>query len=337
MVQRRGGSAFTLLELLVVIFIIGALIALLLPAIQSSREAARATHCRNNLRQLAVALLLHHDERNCFPSSGWHYTWVGEPERGTGLDQPGSWVYNVLDYIDAGSIRSLGTGLSGEERTKALIQRCATPISLFNCPSRREAIAYPHTLHARPFTAGGSLTEDIVLGAKSDYASNVGVGTMVEFFYQWAGPQSLREGDHSDFIWPTDVKFQWLGFRNIEFDGVIYGRSRVTLKQITDGASKTLLIAEKYMTSENYETGADYGDNENMYIGFNNDVCRSTAFPPMQDAFGHQEISRFGSAHPGTFYAAMCDGSVQPIVYDIDEVIYRALGSRDGGDSSGTN
>jgi prepilin-type processing-associated H-X9-DG protein len=57
----------------------------------------------------------------------------------------------------------------------------------------------------------------------------------------------------------------------------------------------------------------------------------------MQDAFGRQEITRFASAHPGTFHAAMCDGSVQLIAYDIDEVIYRALGSRDGGDSSGPN
>jgi prepilin-type processing-associated H-X9-DG protein len=335
MVQRRGVSAFTLLELLVVIVIIGTLIGLLLPAIQGSRESARAMYCRNNLRQVAAALLLHHDAQKCFPSSGWHFTWVGEPERGTGPDQPGSWIFNVLGYIEQQNVRSLGAGLSGDARTDALIQRCAKPISLFVCPARREAIAYPQKLHTRPLTLGGPITNDITLGAKSDYAGNVGYYRMVEFFYQWAGPQSLQEGDRSDFIWPTDPKFQSLGFTKIEFNGVIYGRSRVTLKQITDGASKTLLVGEKYLTTENYDNGRDSGDNENMYFGFNNDICRATAFAPMPDAFGHEETSRFGSAHPGGFNAAMCDGSVQTIAYEIDEVAYRALGSRDGGESSG--
>src|SRR5712671_5152536 len=140
MVQRRSAAAFTLLELLVVIVIIGALMGLLLPAIQSSRESARAMLCRNNIRQVATALIAHHCAQKCFPSSGWHFTWAGEPERGTGLEQPGSWIFNVLDYIEAGNDRSLGIGLTGEARTDALVQRCATPIALFQCPARRAAV-----------------------------------------------------------------------------------------------------------------------------------------------------------------------------------------------------
>ena len=156
---------------------------------------------------------------------------------------------------------------------------------------------------------------------------------MVEFFYQWAGPQSLQEGDRPSFVWPTDAKFQMLGFRNVEFNGVIYGRSHVSLKQITDGASRTLLIGEKYLTTDNYETGKDSGDNESMYVGFNNDVCRSTSFAPFRDGYGYEAVTRFGSAHSTGFNGAMCDGSVQTITYDVDEGVYRALGSRDGGDS----
>jgi prepilin-type processing-associated H-X9-DG protein/prepilin-type N-terminal cleavage/methylation domain-containing protein len=336
MIQRRKAAAFTLLELLVVIVIIGALLGLLLPAIQGSREAARAMHCRNNLHQVAAALLLHHDAQKCFPASGWHFTWIGEPERGTGLDQPGSWVFNILNYIEQGNVRSIGTGLTGDARADALSERSALPISLFVCPSRRAAIAHPCTLHKRPLTLGGPIAKEITLGAKSDYAANVGNGQMVEFFYQWAGPQSLEEGDKPDFIWPTDPKFQGVGFRNIEFNGVIYGRSRVTLKQIADGASKTILVGEKFMTSENYETGTDSGDNESMYAGFNNDVCRSTFSPPIPDSFGHEQTISFGSAHPNGTNFAMCDGSVQTIAYDVDEGVYRALGSRDG-DASGSS
>jgi prepilin-type N-terminal cleavage/methylation domain-containing protein len=333
MVERRKASAFTLLELLVVIVIIGLLIALLLPAIQGSREAARGVHCQNNLRQVAAGLLLHHEAQKYFPSSGWHFTWAGEPERGTGIDQPGSWIFNLLGYIDEGNVRSLGAGLTGDARADALIKRCATPIPLFICPTRRAAIAYPQTLHLQPLTVGGPLTKELNLGAKSDYASNVGYGQMVEFFYQWAGPQSLREGDQPSFVWPTDAKFELLGFRNVTFNGVIYGRSHVSLKQISDGASRTLLIGEKYLTTENYESGKDSGDNENMYVGFNNDVCRSTSFAPFRDGYGYEAVTRFGSAHFAGLNAAMCDGSVQMITYDVDEGVYRALGSRDGGDS----
>jgi prepilin-type N-terminal cleavage/methylation domain-containing protein len=337
MLYRRGTSAFTLLELLVVIVIIGALIGLLLPAVQSSREAARSVHCRNNLRQVAAGLLLHHDAQKRFPSGGWHFTWAGEPERGTGPDQPGGWIFNVLGYLDQGDVRSLGTGLAGDARADAIIQRCATPISLFVCPSRRAAIAYPQPLHVRPLTAGGPLTKNITLGAKSDYAANVGSGGVVEFYYQWDGPQTLAEGDRSGFIWPTDAAFHYLGFHDINLNGVIYGRSRVTLKQVTDGASKTLLVGEKYLTTDNYETGKDSSDNENMYAGFNNDVCRSTLSAPMPDAFGHELATRFGSAHASAFNCALCDGSVDSLAYDVDEIVFRALGSRDGDASGGSN
>jgi prepilin-type N-terminal cleavage/methylation domain-containing protein len=333
--RTSNNKAYTLVELLVVIAITGTLLGLLLPAVQASREIARSAQCRNNLHEISAGLLLHHDQQKFFPSSGWHFTWAGEPERGTGPEQPGSWVFNLLPYIGEGDLRALGTGLVGDARAAAFVRRCSMPLSLFICPTRHSLVAYPQTLHTRPFTAGGPINQDITLGAKTDYASNVGYGRMVEFFYQWTGPQSLEEGDRADFVWPTDAKFKLLGFRNIEFNGVIYGRSRVTLKQVTDGASKTILVGEKYVTTENYETGRDSGDNENMYFGFNNDTCRSTALLPLADAYGHEEVTRFGSAHFAGFNAAMCDGSVSTIAYDIDEGVYRALGSRDGGDSSG--
>ena len=99
MATRR---AFTLVELLVVIAIIGLLVALLLPAIQASRESARKVQCRNNLKQIATAFLNHESSQGHLPTSGWGYKWVGVRDAGYGMDQPGGWAFNILEYLEEG-------------------------------------------------------------------------------------------------------------------------------------------------------------------------------------------------------------------------------------------
>src|SRR5450830_1653987 len=94
-IRNQKSAAFTLVELLVVITIIGILIALLLPAVQAAREAARQTQCRNNLKQLSLGCLNHEQILGFFPSGGWGATWVGDPAR-IGNRQPGSWAYAIL-------------------------------------------------------------------------------------------------------------------------------------------------------------------------------------------------------------------------------------------------
>ena len=100
--------AFTLIELLVVITIIGLLLGLLLPVVQSSRESGRRTQCQNNLRQLGLAMQGHVAVHGEYPSNGWGYSWIGDPDRGTDKAQPGGWIYNILDFVEQQNLRSLG-------------------------------------------------------------------------------------------------------------------------------------------------------------------------------------------------------------------------------------
>src|SRR5438876_4223731 len=131
----RWRKAFTLIELLVVIAIIAILIALLVPAVQKVREAAARTQCINNLKQIGLAVHNNHDTFKKLPSGGWGWNWVGVPSRGTGPEQPGGWLYNVLPYIDQGALRNLGVGKTGAAFTNDMLSMLATPVTVFNCPT----------------------------------------------------------------------------------------------------------------------------------------------------------------------------------------------------------
>ncbi|MCC6124266.1 MAG: DUF1559 domain-containing protein [Pirellulales bacterium] len=315
-IRSRG---FTLVELLVVIAIIGILIALLLPAIQAAREAARRLECQNHLKQIALGCLLHESSLHYFPTGGWNVIWIGDPDLGMGKRQPGGWVYNILPFIELKSLHDFGKGVPYGTAAK---QACArkiyeTSIGLFNCPTRRPAILYPYTL-------GPSQNAEqygIPLGAgRGDYAINAGT-TICQSNSSYGGthaPYPLAAGLNPNYSWPD---FSTL-------DGICYMRSTITLKAIIDGTTHTYLVGEKYLVPDHYDSGIVNDDNSSLYTGFEDDNFRTSFYPPCRDRGGVQFGCAFGSAHSQIWNAAFCDGSVRPMKYDIDPVIHGYLANR---------
>src|SRR5262249_4625949 len=136
-IKTRSSLGFTLVELLVVIAIIGVLVALLLPAVQSAREAARRAECKNHLKQLGLAVIMHTDTHKFFPTGGWGARWLGDPDRGFGLRQPGGWGYNILPFIEEQALHDLGAGGNDAAKKTSRATLFQTPIGAMYCPSRR--------------------------------------------------------------------------------------------------------------------------------------------------------------------------------------------------------
>ncbi len=333
-VGNRGFKGFTLVELLVVITIIGILIALLLPAVQAAREAARMTQCRNHLKQIGLAVLEHEQINGHFPTGGWGWSWGGaDPDRGFGLKQYGGWIYNILPYLEQQPLHNLGTGLTDAQKSTLSGQRNVTPLEVLYCPTRRAVNVYPNPKENAPNFPfyGGDRT---AVNARTDYcASSSSMDANIskaETDIPYV-PQSVAQGDS-----PT---FPWLSYS--DHNGIVFPRSMVLAAQISDGLSNTYLAGEKYLTPDNYATGMDDGDNHVYCMGAtNNDVCRWTyydpvtpanSYYPMQDQSGFTDWYRFGSAHGSGFNMVFCDGSVQTINYTIDPLVHSCLGNRADG------
>jgi prepilin-type N-terminal cleavage/methylation domain-containing protein/prepilin-type processing-associated H-X9-DG protein len=358
--QSRGVrplAGFTLVELLVVIAIIGVLVALLLPAIQAAREAARRAQCKNNLKQVSLAVLNFESSNKRLPSGGWGFRYMGDPDLGTGNMQPGAWIFSILPYFEQGNLMAIGKGMTLAQKKNELGKQMATVIPMMICPSRRSAIGYP--------AKGGSgvSPDDPIhnvnaaaipnLVAKTDYAMNGGSGP--------GGPgtsdiapagcddvkSSAWTGTGQCATWAREVDGKQGAIR-----GIVGIRSMIALRQVSDGTSNTICVGEKFLRPRHYESGValtpdgkggNPGDNSAMYQGFDYDNGRFAGFDmlPVQDfddvlpagtldnGGDTLEQRAFGGPHPGGVNISYVDGSVRDISYDIDPEVWRYAGNRD--------
>lgn len=325
---RKSNRGFTLVELLVVIAIIGILIALLLPAIQAAREAARRMECQNHLKQLGLAMSCYVDSRQCYPSLGYGIPWAPHPDRGIGIDQPGSHFYSILSFMEEKGMAKLGAGVGYDNMTdpklldgNALL--ISTPLSLFFCPSRRAPVV--SALNGIWFIQKPILCGQLQAVASNDYCANGGDVR----YWNTNDPGTL----------PVPPGFDW-GDGAQHSSGIVYWHHQFKPREVIDGLSKTIMFGEKGVNPDSYHNGLDWGVDQGPYPGDERDPVRwcswapydpnnSTNYmAPMRDRAGTDPSWQWGSAHSTTFNVVLCDGSVHALGFDISELNMRLLCSR---------
>ncbi len=300
--RRRG---FTLIELLVVIAIIAVLVALLLPAVQQAREAARRTQCKNNLKQIGLAMHNYHEQFNCFPPG---YISV---DSATGAMTPleggngAGWAVMLLPQIDQGPLfNKFDLRLSITDPVNAAL--ITTRIPGFVCPT--------DTAAAHTFKIGEEANPTNVLAtlATANYVG--GFGTV-----------SLDDCENAPGTDPVSAQGQCLG------DGAVYHNSRTLIRDFTDGTSNTIMVGERKtrtdldwwstwagMVAEGEEAGQ-------RILGSMDHVPNDPA----------AHFDDFSSHHTGGAQFLMADGHVRFVSENIDSVLYKAVGTRQGGEVIG--
>jgi prepilin-type N-terminal cleavage/methylation domain-containing protein len=310
-------QAFTLVELLVVIAIIGVLVAILLPAIQAAREAARRTQCINNLKQIGLAVLNHVSARKEFPTGGtdpWHDEGaVFKFGKGYG------WMVQILPYVEEENLRNISKGYGAGDKARDLIVR-GTPVPLYFCPSRRSPLAYKRAASNEDCSKGCALND--YAGATPAHKNAQGVWQINDVSTQYW--QGVTHGDVANLA-------------RAKYYGVIVrtGTTPGRIKDITDGTSKTLMVGGKSVERSKYETGA-WHDDIGWTDGWDPDIMRFAGLQITVDqVVDGQPLGdigfRMGSAHTSAMNSVFADGSVHPITYEVDRNVFNFMAHRADG------
>ena len=317
-----------------VIAIIGILVALLLPAVQAAREAARRVQCNNHLKQIGLAMHNHHDTYKILPSGGRHWrdfpTYTQNNYSGSSEVAPkqdNGWMFQILPFLEQGAVHD-GGNRTGIARIHFVLQQA---IPGFYCPSRRAA--KPDLTGGAPQNRYRNRTAARMSGdlGKNDYAgccNNANWYSLTQL-PQFANNAAVRNAGFTDMPWDTDGAI----IRTDRWSN--NGTRHLTIRFASlamDGTSSTLLVSEKRFALGHLGTNPGY-DNEGWACGWDWDVMRRGDWVPLPDRLDRGNPgAHFGSSHPGGINALFGDGSVHFIPYTVDRVVFARMCHRlDGG------
>lgn len=320
---KRSRTAFTLVELLVVIAIIGILIALLLPAVQAAREAARRGQCGNNLKQLGLAAQNFHGHQGRFPPG---YLGDMKPGKDWGLAQQTGHIAFLLPYLEQVNVHNQIDTDKADHANISLFdldrmgeywfwrdnawEMAKTGIAGFRCPT---------DVNAEPKTG-------MAIGLHT-YDAGGGYGSVVIYYFDWAEPYA-KDPARTNYLGVAGGMGA-IGYGPWDrWQGIYTRRSRNGFQSIWDGSSNTLMFGEV--------VGGKIGGQPNFHYCWMGCGGMPTAWGLGGEAAADGQTYdgnwyQFGSYHPGVVQFCVADGSVHPIATQIDRLVFRALsGMADG-------